>query len=251
MDHCCSICGKAITESVYSYSTIHYGKALCWQHQRIDADQKRQGEAEQYPNEWSKVQERVKRIPLEDVKIPSIEETDIVKWIAEWRRFKHLDFTMDKGHFFLAGMNLDDFTKQLIRKAKETILIANPFLEMCYLTEALLDSAQSSTNIKIVTRYPGSKEKKRERAQRYCHLKLKKAKIQLRYDRQIHSKIIVVDNEVAVVSSMNFYSGSSGGSSKEAGIVSLDEAIVASTSQYINKLHEGADPFVADTHLFP
>ena len=60
--------------------------------------------------------------------------------------------------------------------------------------------------------------------------------ILLRYDKQIHSKIMVVDNSIAVVSSMNFYSGSSGGASKEAGIVSMDKQVVESAANYIKKL---------------
>ena len=60
--------------------------------------------------------------------------------------------------------------------------------------------------------------------------------ILLRTDNQIHSKIMVVDNSIAVVSSMNFYSGSSGGASKEAGIVSMDKQVVESAANYIKKL---------------
>jgi hypothetical protein len=52
-------------------------------------------------------------------------ETDFNKWTADWRKVKQLDFSMETKHFFLSGMDLDDFTKQLIRMAKDTILIAN------------------------------------------------------------------------------------------------------------------------------
>ena len=50
---------------------------------------------------------------------------------------------------------------------------------------------------------------------------------------------MVVDNKIAVVSSMNFYSGSSGGALKEAGIVSMDEKVIESTADYIRKLIDG------------
>ena len=72
-----------------------------------------------------------------------------------------------------------------------------------------------------------------------CHSKLRKIGIPIRYDNQIHSKIMIVDNKIAVVSSMNFYSGSSGGASKEAGIVSMDEKVVESAADYIRKLIDG------------
>ncbi|MDG6221786.1 MAG: phospholipase D-like domain-containing protein [Candidatus Bathyarchaeota archaeon] len=159
-------------------------------------------------------------------------ETDFNKWTSDWRKVKNLNFSMENKHFFLIGMDLDDFTKQLIRMAKQSILIANPFIESCYLTDALINSAQSSTKIKIVTRRPKMKETKKAE----CHSKLKRTNIQLRYDNQIHSKIMVVDNSIAVVSSMNFYSGSSGGASKEAGMVSMDKQVVESSARYIQKL---------------
>ncbi|MCW4023203.1 MAG: phospholipase D-like domain-containing protein [archaeon] len=159
-------------------------------------------------------------------------ETDFNKWTAEWRKVKNLNFSMDNRHFFLSGMDLDDFTKQLIRMAQQTILIANPFIESCYLTDALIKSAQSSTKIKIVTRCPKMKETKKTE----CHSKLKRTNIQLHYDNQIHSKIMVVDSSMAVISSMNFYSGSSGGASKEAGIVTMDKQVVESSAQYIQQL---------------
>jgi len=161
-------------------------------------------------------------------------ETNFNKWTADWRKVKNLNFSMENKHFFLIGMDLDDFTKQLIRMAKQTILIANPFIESCYLTDALLESSQSSVKIKIVTRRPKLKETKKEQ----CHSKLRKMKIQLRYDNQIHSKIMVVDNSITVVSSMNFYSGSSGGASKEAGIVSMDRQVVESAANYIQHLFD-------------
>ena len=46
--------------------------------------------------------------------------------------------------------------------------------------------------------------------------------MEIHHDSQIHSKIITIDNLVAIVSSMNLYVGSAGGFTKEAGIVSID-----------------------------
>jgi phosphatidylserine/phosphatidylglycerophosphate/cardiolipin synthase-like enzyme len=162
-------------------------------------------------------------------------ETDFNKWTADWRHTRRLDFSMESRHFFLDGMDLDDFTKQLIKMAEKTILVANPYLESCYLTDALIDSATKQTEIRIITRPPEARETRKAE----CHSKLRKMGIILRYDKQIHSKIITVDNQIAIVSSMNFYSGSSGGASKEAGIVSIDEKVVESATNYIRKLLDG------------
>lgn len=46
------------------------------------------------------------------------------------------------------------------------------------------------------------------------------------YDNVAHTKLMVVDRAIAVVSSMNFYASSSGDASWETGIVSLEETVV-------------------------
>ena len=236
MSYYCNSCKKPISKNVFSYSMDHYGKPICMDCQKTFASHKgKNRETNQELDLVSGVNKFMRGVS-HIIKERSVKkETDFNKWTADWRSLKKLDFSMENKHFFLRGMDLDDFTKQLIRMAKETILIANPFIENCYLTDALLDSAQSSTKIKIVTRRPQDREMKKEQ----CHQKLRKMGILLRYDNQIHSKIMVVDNKIAVVSSMNFYSGSSGGASKEAGIVSMDEKVVESAADYIRKLIDG------------
>lgn len=233
MPYYCNNCKRTISKNVFSYSMNHHGKALCMDCQKNFSPQKgKRREKEPEIDVVSGVNKIVRGVSHIIKERAVKNETDFNKWTADWRKVKNLDFSMDNRHFFLIGMDLDDFTKQLIRMAKQSILIANPFIESCYLTDALITSAQSSTKIKIVTRRPKMKERKKAE----CHSKLKRTNIQLRYDNQIHSKIMVVDNSIAVVSSMNFYSGSSGGASKEAGIVSMDKQVVESSAKYIQQL---------------
>ena len=232
MNYYCNICKKPISDRVFFYSKKKYGKALCMQHQKSSVPQKTKNEPKQKLNVVSGVQKIMKGVSQVIKEIPIKKETDFNKMTADWRSLKQLDFSLENKHFFLIGMDLDDFTKQIIRTAKNTILIANPYLDNCYLTDALMDSSQSSIKIKIVTRRPTSREDNKAE----CHSKLRKTNIFLRYNNHIHSKIIVVDEKITVVSSMNFYSGSSGGSSKEAGIVSIDEKVVKSASNYIRNL---------------
>ena len=52
----------------------------------------------------------------------------------------------------------------------------------------------------------------------------------------VHAKLLVVDEQIAVISSMNYYSWSSGGSSWEAGLISIDRDIVNSVHKTINRL---------------
>lgn len=246
MDYYCNKCKHTISRAVYEYSKKNFGTPLCMNCQRVRrSDLSRSSStkqaipskrdaagAEQGVDVIAGVQ-KIMRGVTHAIKEASIKsETDFNKWTADWRHTRKLDFSMDSRHFFLEGMDLDDFTKQLIKMAEKRILVANPYLESCYLTDALVDSATKKTEIRIVTRPPEPKETRKAE----CHSKLRRMGIILRYDNQIHSKIITIDDKIAIVSSMNFYSGSSGGASKEAGIVSIDEKVVESATNYIRKL---------------
>jgi hypothetical protein len=247
MGYYCNACKRAISPAVFEYSTKKFHKPLCIQCQKTERvalsrssrlpstvpSRKGHVGAEEEIDVIGGVQKVWRGVSKVIKERSIIGERDFNKWIAEWRHTKRgLDFSMESKHFFLGGADLDDFTKNLIRLAEKTIFVANPFVEACYLTDDLIDSARKKTEIKIVTRYPEAKEKKKAE----CHSKLREMGIVLHYDNRIHSKIIVVDDKVAVVSSMNFYSGSSGGASNEAGIVSIDEKVVESAANYLGRL---------------
>jgi phosphatidylserine/phosphatidylglycerophosphate/cardiolipin synthase-like enzyme len=67
----------------------------------------------------------------------------------------------------------------------------------------------------------------------FCHDELMQSNVVLKYNNSVHAKLVIVDREVAVISSMNFIPTSSGGSSWEAGVVSIDEAVVKSVVKSI------------------
>jgi len=252
MRYYCNNCKQTISPAEYGYSMKIFGKALCRNCQTIKRADLPHGSSitrtipskQRQPKEEQEIDvvagvRKVMRGVTQVIKEASVKkETNFNKWIDEWRHTKKLDFSMESKHFFLDGSDLDDFTKQIIKMAEKTILVANPYLESCYLTDYLIDSATKQTEIRIVTRQPEAREKGFDRKVE-CHSKLRTKGITLRYDNQIHSKIITVDNKVAIASSMNFYSGSSGGASKEAGIVSIDEKVVESATNYIRKLLDG------------
>lgn len=223
MEKYCNACGQTINESVFRYSMMNFGRALCMNCQGLEKAKRRSSGAV------------VRGVAPAIIEASTKSETDFTKWTADWRRMRRLNFSLESKHFFLDGMDLDDFAKQSIRMAERTILVANPYVESCYLTDALIDSASKRVEIRIVTRTPEAKDPRKGE----CHSKLGRMGIILRYDNQIHSKIITIDDKVAIVSSMNFYSGSSGGASKEAGIVSIDEKVVESATRYVRKLLEG------------
>ncbi len=165
---------------------------------------------------------------------------ELSEWIIQWRNMRDLKFSLENKHFFLAGVDLDDFTKQVILDAKDTILVANPCLENCYLTIALEHVAHKGVNIQVVTRPPILGETNYDKKQD-CHILLRTSGISVGDFDQIHSKVLVVDNKISIISSTNFYSGYGGGTSLEAGIVSIDKKVIDSISQYVTELYQKAN----------
>jgi phosphatidylserine/phosphatidylglycerophosphate/cardiolipin synthase-like enzyme len=170
---------------------------------------------------------------LSDVRIKTYSEfynpkPDLVKWIQKWKALRQLDFSIEHEHFFLEGRHLDDFSKELISRAKFDVLIANPYIQDCDLSNMLIEASRNEIDVQVITRPPESKlQEYLERKQEY-HVKLKDEAISISYDNKVHVKLIVVDRAVAIISSMNFYAGASAGASWEAGLVSIDQKVVNS-----------------------
>lgn len=168
-------------------------------------------------------------------KMVADKRSETVDWIKEWKKLRKLDFSLDSKHFFLDDMDLDDLSKQLIRRACKEVLIVNPFIESCSLSKTLEDASKRRVKVTVITRPPREDDHHGREKEEY-HSKLRKEGITLVYNKDTHAKLIVVDDEVAVVSSMNFYSGSSGGRTWEAGLVSIEEAVIKSVVKSIRKL---------------
>jgi phosphatidylserine/phosphatidylglycerophosphate/cardiolipin synthase-like enzyme len=168
--------------------------------------------------------------------IATEQQINLENWLIMWKTIKHIEFSLENKHFFLDGMHTDEFTKDMIKFSEKSVLIANPFVNSCYLTEAILEAREKQVEVKIVTRPPANDEYLAKQTE--CHSNLTKSGTVIKYNNQIHSKIVIVDNLITIVSSMNFYSGSSGGASLEAGMVSIDPKVAKSASEFIIKLLE-------------
>jgi len=158
-----------------------------------------------------------------------------LSWINQWKEVKNLGFSTDHKHFFLERRYLDDFSKELISHAKSNVLIANPFIQQCDLSNTLIEASRNGVKVKIITRRPhDEKPEYLERRKKY-HSMLIHEGISLFYDDQVHAKIILADSEVAIVSSMNFFASSSAGASWEAGLVTISPSVVESISISFSK----------------
>jgi hypothetical protein len=172
------------------------------------------------------------------VKFSKEKQKDLVRWIDQRREVKGLDFSLEHKHFFLEGMHLDDISKELIRKAKSEVLVVNPYVNVCDLSNTLRGASKRGISVMLITRRPDGKKYSYRKEKQEYHTTLKKEGVILTYNKMAHAKLIVVDRAVAIVSSMNFYSGSSGGASWEAGFVSIEETVVESVVSSILRLLE-------------
>jgi DNA-binding Lrp family transcriptional regulator len=166
-------------------------------------------------------------------------KTKLVNWIEEWKRLSNLEFSLDNKHFFLEGMHLDELSKHLIGTATREVLVVNPFVDHCDLSN-VLRKASKNVEVILVTHPPEDNDQfSRDRSdRREYHLTLTKEGVKLIYNRKVHAKLIVIDRAVAIVSSMNLYGSSSGGATWEAGLVSIEDTVVESIADSILSLIE-------------
>ena len=154
-----------------------------------------------------------------------LQET-LVNWVQQWRRQESVELRIHYklSHFYLADRQLSKFSESLIEQAKQEILVTNPFFKRCHISDALMLMSEKGINVKLLTRDIESDQFKRE---------LFAKGVAITYDESIHAKLIVVDRSVGIVSSMNFYAGSSGGACWEAGIATIERSIVNSITRSI------------------
>lgn len=160
----------------------------------------------------------------------------LVHWIQQWRKVKQIKFSLKPKHFFLQGGYLDEFSTDLIRFAKNDVIVVNPFVHRCNLSNSLVEAKEHNVNVMVVTRPIGRSFDKDDQTKYHEHLQNKG--VQLRYHSTVHAKIIIVDQQIAVISSMNFNPSSSGGKSWEAGVVTMNAQIVKSVLQDVRNLIE-------------
>jgi hypothetical protein len=167
---------------------------------------------------------------------PPKNQDALIQWLIQWTAEKHIDIAVESKHFFLEGMRLEELARDLIEKAQFDIFVTSPFVDSCYLVTALLEAKVRRVTVKLVARRPENVKEDRQKID--CQSNLKRAGIVIHYINQIHAKIIVVDSKIAIISSMNLYSGSTGGALFEAGVVSFEKKVVDSATKYIAGLLE-------------
>jgi len=139
--------------------------------------------------------------------------------IENWIKVHEIGTSLEKDQLFLEGRYLDAFTKFILDRARSEIFVVNPFVDECDLSKTLIDAKKRGLKVKLLTRSPEDNSKKA------CHKKLGEEGIEIDY-KNIHAKIIILDGEVAIISSMNFFSESSACKNWESGMITINRDII-------------------------
>ena len=137
----CVVCQETITEQEHNYSIEHYKMPLCRPHQKIQKiAQSRQSDSEQNKDTkvlasktTTKVNEKVIEKPVQNEPIPEKAEDTLVHWLIQWAAARPINLSVESKHFFVEGMRLEEFARDVIGKAKDEILVTSPFLDSCFL----------------------------------------------------------------------------------------------------------------------
>jgi len=172
----------------------------------------------------------IEDVEFDDIQVPPIESWNISLWTRGWLKIHKLDITLEKAHFYLEGYLLDAYVKFLITKANETIIVVNPFLDMITPTKLLIEATRKNKRVVLVTRPPN------KTSTRNYHKELSDSGVTVLYYKNLHAKILLFDDEIAIVSSMNLLVGATAGFSWEAGIITLDKKTVDMVKDSITNL---------------
>jgi phosphatidylserine/phosphatidylglycerophosphate/cardiolipin synthase-like enzyme len=238
---CCVVCQEEITPQEHSYSTNLFNMALCRKHQEIQKQIRAKTEADQKTysitiesKTTSNVKSKEATTPVQKATIPEKVDDTLIQGLIQWVASKPINLAVESKQFFLEGLRLEELARDLIEKAKDEILVTSPYVDSCHPITLLTEAKDRRVNVRIVTTRPTKDKNDVKKVE--CHALLRKKGVNIHYINTIHAKIIIIDRKVAIVSSMNLYSGSTGGGLLEAGIVSFESKVVESASKYINDL---------------
>ena len=242
MPYYCYICKEPISQKIYEYCKSRFDRPLCMKHQtiakeaaaRLANSDKKTRSKEPEPKNNSSIVAKAPKIPVQNS--PAKSEDTLIQWLTQWAADKPISLSLDSKQFFLSGMELEELARDIIGKAQDEILVTSPYVDSCHLATALQRAVERRVKVKVIARRPTTAKIDALKAE--CQTNLRKEGVIIHYINQIHSKIIIIDRKIAIISSMNLYSGSTGGATFEAGIVSFDKKVVDSAAKYVVELLE-------------
>ena len=159
--------------------------------------------------------------------------------IGEWIKFNKVEHGPTTTHLYLTGKQLDSLLEALIPYSSSEILVVNPYVEKCTLSNLLGDASNSGLDVKLITQSPAKDyEGKRKEAKIRFHETMKQSGIKLYYNESIHAKMFLLDKEVLALGSMNLYSDSTAGKLWESGMFTVDRVSIKSAMESFNQLEK-------------
>lgn len=143
------------------------------------------------------------------------------------------------SHIYLQGDDLDSLISDLILFSQNEILVVNPYVEKCSLSENLIDASNRGGKITLITQSPfADYNGRRKQVKIKFHNIIKESPIKLYYNDSIHAKLFILDNQVLTASYMNIYSESIAGKLWEAGIITTDQTNIILAKQSLEQLEK-------------
>jgi len=159
--------------------------------------------------------------------------------IGEWIKFNKVEHGPTTTHLYLTGKQLDSMLSALIPYSRSDILIVNPYVEKCTLSNLLVDASNSGLAVKLITQSPAKDyEGKRKEAKIRFHETMKQSGVNMYYNESIHAKMFILDKEVLAIGSMNLYSDSTAGKLWESGMFTVDKISIKSAMESFDQLEK-------------
>ena len=162
--------------------------------------------------------------------------------ISEWIKYERVDHEDKTSHLYLKGNHLDSLLTGLIPYCSEEVLVVNPYVEKCTLSNLLVDAARSGLDVKLISQSPAKDyEGKRKEAKIRFHETMKESGVKLYYNASVHAKMFLLDKEVLAIGSMNLYSDSTAGKLWEAGMFTVDKISIKSALESFQQLEQNIE----------
>ena len=199
-----------------------------------------------YAVHFTDLPEKIHEETMEIMGIPVEEQVSegIIDWVNVWIDFQKnygIEISAQNNHFYLDGSLLPTFIHDLVRRASKNITYVSPWIEEIGVTKNLMIASKHGKKVNIITREPdwSSKTdwiKKQAGIYEKCHSNLEKSGATVCYNNEIHGKVLLIDNLIAVVSSFNLLKNPASGLSWEAGIITYEPDVVKTIKDSISKM---------------
>lgn len=107
-------------------------------------------------------------------------KTETLKKVQSWISFNNIQLGSESKHFYLQGDSLDDLSKYIISNAEYSVVVSNPYVQKCSLSDTLIEASKKKIHVILLTRPIHSKDRY-YREKREYHESLKSSQVTMAY----------------------------------------------------------------------